>query len=854
MKTTTGASVNRWAGTALGITLATLALPGAAELTLVREGKPAASIVVATNATRAAQFAAYELQYHVQKITGAELPIVKDDAPVTGTRILVGDSQATRALGIQGQSIKSQEYLVRFAPETLVLVGKDKDDRGAVRYTQWPGQAEMDTWPDIWDEQGTMYATYDFLERYCGVRWFTPTEVGMDCPQTKTLTVKGRDIQREAFFSYRYAAGGAGSGEYYDAYTGLWLDGTDGFKAYEAAAYPEMHAQYPHGVAPFPKRGAVQLFLYRNRQGGEKSMCNHSLYHYYELFWAPSKDEACAKYFVRKRPELFAKGYPAESVPPQLCYTSPELIAQVAQEAREYFDNGGYPYKAALSCAPLGAKWGRNYFAIEPMDNGSFCKCAACQALIPPTNTNDTSALFSTGHHSDYFFNFVNEVAKEVKKTHPDKYIITLAYMSHAYPPKKIKLESNVAVQFCFSANRMPYNRADYENELKALRLWSEQGKERPISLYLYYCFPKLAAIGGKFNIFPGFFAHTLGKEFALFRDLGYRGAFHDGYGQEVEAYLTFRLMNDPTLDTKALLAEYFSRYYGAAAKPMQAFYEEVEKAYVNPANWPENPGHMNEQIAWGRLGTKARMDKLATLVDKARRLAKTDVEKKRLALFELSTWNYMLQGRASFEARTAAPIPSVTAPVVPAAGGDPAKVAWDKAAVLGGGWFDRGGNTPAARQLAGRLAHDGSYLYLELIDPCATKGLVAAPDVALYDDWELFVANQRGLPYRHFLVGPTGRIAAYLNGELNWRMGVPYTEHGIKIASDTSAPDKWVTRLAIPLKEAVPGGAKPGGKIYLNVARVSGGAITGAGLGIDMWVPYTTVHSVDRLAEVTLQ
>jgi hypothetical protein len=172
----------------------------------------------------------------------------------------------------------------------------------------------------------------------------------------------------------------------------------------------------------------------------------------------------------------------------------------------------------------------------------------------------------------------------------------------------------------------------------------------------------------------------------------------------------------------------------------------------------------------------------------------------------------------------------------------------------MDGGWFERGGNAPAPRQFTGRLAHDGEYLYVELVDPCQTAQLVASPGVACFDDWELFLSTQRGLPYRQFLVGPTGMSAALLNGELNWRMYVPFTDHGLRVASDTSAPDRWVERVAIPLKQAVPGGAKPGDTIYMNVVRVSSPAVSGAyPFAISTWVPYTTVHEVDRSAAIAL-
>ncbi|MDD5707808.1 MAG: hypothetical protein PHR35_17965, partial [Kiritimatiellae bacterium] len=117
------------------------------------------------------------------------------------------------------------------------------------------------------------------------------------------------------------------------------------------------------------------------------------------------------------------------------------------------------------------------------------------------------------------------------------------------------------------------------------------------------------------------------------------------------------------------------------------------------------------------------------------------------------------------------------------------------------------------------------------------------------------FLAATRSMPYRQFAVGPTGRIQLLLNGEVNWRMFMPSDEHGIRAVADTSAPDKWVTRLAIPFPDLIPGGAKPGGTFYLNVIRVTSAAVGGVSRPtVDAWISNSTVHELDRLAEVGLE
>ncbi|MBC7287884.1 MAG: hypothetical protein H5T86_07540, partial [Armatimonadetes bacterium] len=102
--------------------------------------------------------------------------------------------------------------------------------------------------------------------------------------------------------------------------------------------------------------------------------------------------------------------------------------------------------------------------------------------------------------------------------------------------------------------------------------------------------------------------------------------------------------------------------------------------------------------------------------------------------------------------------------------------------------------------------------------------------------------------------VGPTGLAVALSHGEVNGRTNVPIEPAPIRSVSDTSAPHRWVTRISIPFAELVPGGASAGGRIYLNIVRVASGAVSGTGgLVISTLVPFTTVHEVDRLAEIEL-
>ena len=520
----------------------------AAELTLTKDGQPAAAIVLAEKPTKAAQFAALELQWHVKAISGAALPIVRDAAAVTAghVKVYVGDGPRAQALGLAQATLKLQEYAARSDKNELVLVGKDAADFAEVKFDPDAlGDGNKNAnWPKFWEEQATLYAVHDFLREGCGARWLNATDTGSLIPRQPTLVVKVKDARRAPTFRYR--EGIDGNVEVYDRAVSLWGSKMDeGFKAWETQAYADSRVRQGDGVAV--KRARATLFLLRMRNGGELCRANHSMYHYYQLYWKASDDEAAAKYFIEKRPDLFAKGYEGDE-PPQMCYTNKGLATAVIQEARDYFDKGGYPFKATLCNAPLGYKWGENYFCVEPMDNSSFCKCAACQALLAGGKDYGTGDFFSTGIHSDYMFNFVNEVAKEVKKTHPNKNIVTLAYGSHAFLPKSIKLDPSVAVQFCFAADGIPYMRTEYDREWGLAKDWGEEGRTtgRPLYAWCYYGHGiRSAADSGNYQCFPGYMAHAISAELRLYKQYGYRGMFHCGLPTDVDSYVLYRLMDD---------------------------------------------------------------------------------------------------------------------------------------------------------------------------------------------------------------------------------------------------------------------------------------------------------------------
>ena len=89
---------------------------------------------------------------------------------------------------------------------------------------------------------------------------------------------------------------------------------------------------------------------------------------------------------------------------------------------------------------------------------------------------------FSSGTVSNYFFSFVNAVAREVRKTHPDKYIATLAYWNYALPPRGFNIEPNVSVAPCLHTCVYAIHKEMRENDLTLYKEWLQKAKCRSSS------------------------------------------------------------------------------------------------------------------------------------------------------------------------------------------------------------------------------------------------------------------------------------------------------------------------------------------------------------------------------------
>ena len=340
---------------------------------------------------------------------------------------------------------------------------------------------------------------------------------------------------------------------------------------------------------------------------------------------------------------------------PNMCYSDKGFIQQVTQRARAYFDTG------KLEPGEVGAG---DFFSLVPMDSSGqdkFCRCPECQAVLheePPCKKWRDHPFFWDDKASDYIFGFVNKVARGVAQTHPGKYLSVAAYHQNYYPPTREPLEPNVAVTFCIHAALRPVPAMDR----------AVQGAPGQVGRGIARSGPSISgctftARARRIRCFRDSWPITWSSRWRTItaavsrgslrsRPISRRKSRQEGYAGRapvvtlLELYLAYKLADDPTLDGNKLIDEFFPLYYGAAGQAMRNLYEALERVYCDPATYASSPanyfGYQTPQIAWKKLGTRQRMLEFGRLMKEAKQAARTEMEKKRVGLFEESIWNRM--------------------------------------------------------------------------------------------------------------------------------------------------------------------------------------------------------------------
>jgi hypothetical protein len=530
--------------------------PAVAETYIVENGKPRAEIVIAKRPQRMTRMAAAEFQTYVEKITGAKLSIVTQPSGTVPVRVYVGRSSHTDKLGITAEGLKHGAYRIASGDNWLVLIGDDTDfvprepwarnnaDRASGRHQrQW----EEASGESLGVPNGGMYKH----------RRLMPAEVGLP---------DGAEPSKERIYFWGFDERGS-----FNAVCGFlrglgvrwYLPGDLG------EVLPEMKS------IPLPKIDetvrpdfTVRRFNVRFSYASEDTMkwaMHLGMRDPYGLMVAHGMHTMThTEAVMREHPKWFALYGGKRDVQPDkrlhhLCYSNEELFQATVRWARAQFDVYDFD---SVSIMPPDA-----YISI--------CQCDLCKGKELPE-------MGARGKLSNHVWDFVNRVAKEVGKTHPNKKILCCAYGANTDPPTNIgKLQPNVQVMIV--GGRRPRNsKPEQRAPIRKLRESWRAKTDNPLMVFENYPFTDRGFY------LPAFVARTIGESINATKGISRGEDIWLSFGRDFDTagigfnhfqvYFTARMYwGGKQQDAGAMLDEYCRLFYGPAGPQMRAFFEYCE-------------------------------------------------------------------------------------------------------------------------------------------------------------------------------------------------------------------------------------------------------------------------------------
>jgi len=778
------------------------------EHTLAHNGQTDYVIAIPAEPGPGVQFMAKDMARILKTATGAEFPVVAETKVSPEKKgIYIGHTDFAAKHGINVDKLARSERVFKSVGDNIVITGS----RQGISVDR--------------------FAVYNFLEMYLGCSWMDETTEII--PETKTVRLPRLDVRTKAAFGAI-----AITTVHYAAYAG------------------DRKKQHLNGL--FRVRSGENP-----NRGGSPRGC-HSFY-CYSKEW-PFKPEEHPEYYSmnasgkRRLPKY--DGSKHDNMYGHLCLSNPEVPKLLLQGLREFVKKD-QERDAARKSPP------REIYDISQNDpGGRICCCPKCMEIVDREGGTDSALLLHA----------LNPVAEAIRKEHPHIRIQTFAYKRGIWPPKTLRPADGLRMRFAdlgkewVKAGRdqlfpitHPINKESYDN----LTGWGKMAKG--MAIWGYWCIYR-----EKFQS-PYVITQCMKTDLDMYKTLGIESIFIELDAKidvmsffALTRWVGYKMMQDPDQPIEPLIKTFMAGYYGPAAQPMEEYLHYLERrilAVNSPLNEisvekrpyldldffvtvqglldkaehacaegsPERfhvkrervPAdcallHMWEQLK-GALppGGKMPFDRQkvydrykANRVEQARAMLSEKYYKdKRESDIEAELKALDPQELARVHRLKSAPPPTLNVKRIAAGpGGDPEKIDWS-AVAPSGKWHAVEGAI-VEKEPTVKAVHDDEYLYIRLTDPGVTK-LTTGSQPWLGDDWEVFLAPERTLPYYQIAVDPKGGIAqlGYTLADGKKRSGA--WASGSKIVSHAEG-NLWTVSMAIPLK----GDLSNRQKIFANFFR----------------------------------
>ena len=403
--------------------------------------------------------------------------------------------------------------------------------------------------------RGTLYAVYAFLERFVGVRWldanteYTPEKQNLLLPSDISVRGMPAFARREVLM-----------------------------------------------VTPKPKQTLFQVRRRMNSFGNAAVPAAGPELGYSFRFGSPYSTHTHHFYtenFPVDKPEYFALTEKGVRTGPgtegQVCLSNPEVRRLFAARLREYIRQDREEIQKAGSGEPFPT-----VYSLVPNDNLNKCVCSGCLHLAR-----------KYGAYSGAVLDFINDIAQDIARDHPEIWIATAAYTYYLDLPRDIRPSDNVIVYM-----------AQLGSEFKSLPIRDTlRGMLHPVNRKPRRVLEEWAQISKTLGThdywtawnqtyqWPHANIHGLAQTIKLYHRCGMKHYFVEDelFGArlhnfiDLQFYLASRLLLDPGQNEERIIAEFMEPYYGRAAPAMRRLLDYIEKRQ------DEQPGSLASVPPWAR-------------------------------------------------------------------------------------------------------------------------------------------------------------------------------------------------------------------------------------------------------------
>lgn len=479
------------------------------QLRIFAEGKPLADIVVAEEASERVKEAAETLRSYLKKSTGADFLVTTESTK--DTAIHVGMTPRVVESALDSSGLDHDGFVLQgFRTHDYVILGGS--------------------------DYGTEYGVYDFLERFVGVSWLMPTEIGEYVPSHSFLAVSpGRIVENPAFL-LRFLSPMNPSGQSPDD--------------------------------PYPRYSQWARHNRINKPDGRMSY-----HHQLKYLLPPSK-------FAKSNPEF----YP---------FIDPERVPRDFQKQEEEFKKN-YGGKRFVPQADDVYRWNPNFSAPGIVEAAAeeiisyFRQHPDATTYSLGMNDSDNfdqspeSLRRRSGKKnylgrediSDDYFEWANAVVEKVLKVYPDKWFGVLAYNELADPPTRVRVHPRIVPFLTYE--RLYWLDPELEAHNKDIQArWEKVSGVLGWYEYIYglmYMVPR---------IYPRHTQETL--QWAVEHKVKYFAAeLYPNWGEGPKAWIQAKLLWNPNRNVEDMMKIWCVKAVGSKAGPsLLRFYEIWEKFWT---------------------------------------------------------------------------------------------------------------------------------------------------------------------------------------------------------------------------------------------------------------------------------